>query len=269
MYNLVVTDLDGTLLNTNHRVDDYTKKVLQDLYNANINIVIATGRSYIDAKRVKNQLELPIPMITTNGASLYDFDDTELFKYLIDENIAKSIVNMNYKQYGSDIIINIICEEKWLVNEKISKDHIINEWAEPTWKYEYSTKDSINTKEISKFFFFGEHDELVKLEEYILSNFGNMVNCAFTLPFCFEIFSKKATKGNALIDLAKIKGYDLDKAIAFGDGFNDVEMLKEVKKGFIMENASDELKMKNVELEVIGPNSKSSVARKIKEIFNI
>lgn len=269
MYNLVVTDLDGTLLNTNHRVDDYTKKVLRDLYTAKVNIVIATGRSFVDAMRVKEQLELDIPMITTNGASLYDVDNTELFRYILDEDVAKKIVNMDYKKYGEDIIINIISDEKWIVNEKISKDHIINEWTEPTWKYEFYPKKEVNTKGITKFFFFGEHDELVKLEEYILSNFGDKVNCAFTLPFCFEIFSKKATKGNALIELAKLKGYNLDNAIAFGDGFNDVEMLKVVKKGFIMENASEELKLKNLELEVIGKNSDSSVAKKIKEIFNI
>ena len=108
MYNLVVTDLDGTLLNTNHRVDDYTKKVLRDLYTAKVNIVIATGRSFVDAMRVKEQLELDIPMITTNGASLYDVDNTELFRYILDEDVAKKIVNMDYKKYGEDIIINII-----------------------------------------------------------------------------------------------------------------------------------------------------------------
>lgn len=269
MYNLLVTDLDGTLLSTNHKVDDFTKKTIIDLYNKGVNIVIATGRSYYDAKRVKEDIGLPLAMITTNGASLYDENNNELFKYLLDEDIAYDIVNMDYKKFGKDIIINIICEENWLVNEKIPEEHILNEWTEPTWNYEEVLKSSVNTKEITKFFFFGKHEELEKLEKYILDNYGDRVNCAFTLPICFEIFSNKATKGNALLDLSKLRKFDLDKAVAFGDGFNDVEMLREVKKGYIMENAAQSLKDQNKDIEVIGKNSDSAVAKKIKEIFNI
>lgn len=269
MYNLVVTDLDGTLLNIDHKVDDFTKNIINTLYNNGVNIVIATGRSFYDAIRVKEQLGINIPMITTNGASLYDSDNKELFRYLLPEKVASDILNMDYKKYGKNILINIICDEKWIVNEDISKTHIINEWSEPTWSFEKVDKKDVNTKGITKFFFFGTHEELLKIEKHILDNYSDVVNCAFTLPICFEVFSKKATKGQALLELAKLKNYDLNRAIAFGDGFNDVEMLKEVKKGYIMGNATDKLKEKYSELEVIGDNSNSSVAKKLKEVFKL
>lgn len=269
MYKTLITDLDGTLLNTNHKVDDFTKETLVQLYNRGVNIILATGRSYYDAYRVKLDLGLDLPMITSNGATLFDSDNKELFRYNLDSNVCEYILNLDYKQFGKDIILNTICEEKWLLHDKIDKGHRLNEWVEESWKYIYSGKNDINTEGVSKFFFFGNHDELVNLQKHLQEKFGDRFNSAFTLPFCYEVFSKNASKGIALKKIAELKGFNLDEAVAFGDGFNDVEMLREVKKGYVMSNASEELKKFLTDIEEAGYNKDSAVAKKIKELFKI
>lgn len=71
-----------------------------------------------------------------------------------------------------------------------------------------------------------------------------LVNMAFATLNCLEIFSKDCTKANALCKLSEIKGYNLEKAVAFGDGFNDLEMLNEVKKGLLRNECSWFIKRK-------------------------
>lgn len=64
-------------------------------------------------------------------------------------------------------------------------------------------------------------------------------------------------------------GLTVDEVICFGDGLNDYEMLRRIPNSFIMENALEELKEKLPHLPIIEDSHTDSVARKIKEVFNL
>jgi hydroxymethylpyrimidine pyrophosphatase-like HAD family hydrolase len=46
---VIISDLDGTLLNQHHRISEYTKTVFQELYNQGYLLIVATGRHHLDA----------------------------------------------------------------------------------------------------------------------------------------------------------------------------------------------------------------------------
>ncbi len=73
------------------------------------------------------------------------------------------------------------------------------------------------------------------------------------------------SKGRALEQVAKLKGFDLDDCIAFGDGMNDVEMLSVVKKGLVMADAHPKVKAALPNLEVIGSNTDDAVAHYLEQ----
>lgn len=269
MYKLIISDLDGTLLNSNHKMDSFTKDILHQVHSKGVNFVIATGRTFLDAVRVKNDLGLNVPMITTNGAALYDENNKELYRYDLPKEFITNILKLQYKNFGEDIVMNSIAEDKWYIHDSIDANHKLHEWEEENWKFEYRNKEKIGDLRVSKIFFIGKHEELEKIEKYISNNYSDIVNFAFTLPFCFEIYSKYATKGEALKKLAEIKKYNLKQAIAFGDGLNDLEMLALVKKAYTMKNASPKLKKALSNSEEIGVNYESAVANKLKELFEI
>lgn len=98
---------------------------------------------------------------------------------------------------------------------------------------------------------------MLKLEKVIFDRTNGEVNVKFTHPECLEIFDINATKANAIKKLGLI------------DGFNDYEMLKEAKKGFIMKNAHYSLKEALPHLEIVSSNSKNGVAKKLIELYNI
>lgn len=80
-----------------------------------------------------------------------------------------------------------------------------------------------------------EESQLIKYEAIILEKYRKEINVYLSTPNSLEIVSNKVSKGSALKDVLKSINIGLDESIAFGDGFNDVDMLENVKKGLLME----------------------------------
>lgn len=57
-YKLVACDMDGTLLNSNHSISDYTRTVLSKLLARGVHIIFATGRPFTDVYRIKRRLNI-------------------------------------------------------------------------------------------------------------------------------------------------------------------------------------------------------------------
>jgi len=88
---------------------------------------------------------------------------------------------------------------------------------------EVTTLEELKTKEFTKIFFLGEHDELLELEKEIENITKGEVNIAFVLEHCLEIFSKESDKANAARFLLEKDGLTLKDSVAFGDGCNDCQ----------------------------------------------
>lgn len=269
MYNTVVSDLDGTLLSEDHNIDIETIKLLNLLNKKNIRIILATGRNYADAKRIAEKLNFNPEIITSNGGEVTDSNKNLVFKKVLDKNIVESLMDFDYKKHDNKTYINFIEDEIWSGIEKYDDDNKTLEWQDSNWKFYVKDKDKINTKNCDKVFFIAEHSSLLKLEAELKEKFNDEVNFAFTLPFCLEIFPKNVDKAEGLKTLSKLKRIDFDKTIAFGDGFNDVNMLRLAKLSFVMGNAHSSLKKELRELEVIDSNINKGLQKKLKEIFGV
>ena len=65
---MIAVDLDGTLLNGESKLSDFTKDTIKQISKKGHHVVIATGRPYRMAKDFYDQLELETPMINFNGS---------------------------------------------------------------------------------------------------------------------------------------------------------------------------------------------------------
>lgn len=68
MYQVVASDLDGTLLSPDHTLSPYAKETLKLLTARGIHFVFATGRHHVDVGQIRDNLEIKSYMITSNGA---------------------------------------------------------------------------------------------------------------------------------------------------------------------------------------------------------
>ena len=267
MYKVVVSDLDGTLLNSDQEVSELSKKVIRELLKKGIRFYIATGRAYPDAKQIMESIGIKIPLITANGGVINDKEGNEIYRNNLDEKYRDAILDIYYLSVSDLIHINIYSDNRWFLTDNIRKVNPFEE--DPSYMYEIASLEEIKKRDVTKIFFIGPHKELLKLEKIILDRTNGEVNIAFTHPECLEAFDMGVNKAKAIEKLGEWKGFSLEDVVAFGDGFNDYEMLKYVKKGYIMKNAHYKLKEALPRHEVVTSNSRNGVALKLMEIYDI
>lgn len=120
---------------------------------------------------------------------------------------------------------------------------------------------------VAKAFYLGEIDKIDILEKRLRDRFKDNLTVITSSPHCLEIMKKGVSKGKALEKIVNKLGISLDEVVAFGDGRNDYEMLSMVGKGFLMGNATERLKEKMPNNEIIDTCNNDGVAKKLKEMF--
>jgi Cof subfamily protein (haloacid dehalogenase superfamily) len=253
---VVVSDLDGTLLNPQHKISDYTKSIFQELHNQNYLIVVATGRHHLDAMAIIETLEVPVYLVSSNGARIHSPNKEELFSFNLDSEVVKNALNV---EIDPEITVVLFKENVWQTNRISEKLNAFQ--TELKYKPElvdYKTLEDFGAIKI--FFSCDDHEKLVKLKDAILANSSEYLHHAFSLPTCLEFMDKAIDKAVAIERVLEKEGFTLEEAVSFGDGFNDVQMLSASGKGLIMGNAPALLKETLPNLEVIKTNAEDGVA---------
>ena len=256
---VVVSDLDGTLLNTEHRISDYTKSIFQELHNQNYLIVVATGRHHLDAMAIIEKLEVPVYLVSSNGARIHSPEKEELFSFNLDSDVVKAALNV---EIDPEITVVLFKENVWQTNKVSEK---LNAFQEKL-NYRPELVDYKKLEDfgaIKIFFSCDNHEKLVKLKDAILENSSEHLHHAFSLPTCLEFMDKAIDKAVAIETVLEKEGFTLEQVVSFGDGFNDVQMLSSSGKGLIMGNAPVLLKETLPDLEVIKTNAEDGVAKYI------
>ena len=256
---VVVSDLDGTLLNPQHRISDYTKSIFQELHNQNYLIVVATGRHHLDAMAIIETLEVPVYLVSSNGARIHSPEKEELFSFNLNSDIVKTALSVDI---DPEITVVLFKENVWLTNKLSEKLNAFQ--AELKYHPElvdYKMLEDFGAIKI--FFAHDNHEKLVVLKDAILAKSSNDLHHAFSLPTCLEFMDKSVDKAVAIIKVLEKEGFSLEEAVSFGDGFNDVQMLSTSGKGLIMGNAPALLKETLSDLEIIKTNAEDGVAKYI------
>ena len=262
MFKVVVSDLDGTLLNNQHQISPHTRRTLHRLTAEGIRFIVATGRHHIDVQGIRNALGLEIFLITANGAVVHDKQDNCIYNQTIPPQLAQELVEI---ERLPDIDLHLYQGDEWLVEAE--SPELLAYHKESGFTYRVVDPVTLDKQGINKIFYTGEHPDLVELENRLLTYFGDRLSIAFSTPTCLEAMQKGVNKGNAVKAVLELNGYRLQDAIAFGDGMNDKEMLSMAGKGCVMGNAHQRLKDLLPQLEVIGTNAQDAVPHYLRHLF--
>ncbi|HEY6142621.1 MAG TPA: HAD family hydrolase [Flavobacterium sp.] len=254
---VIVSDLDGTLLNSEHQISDYTKTVFQRLYSENYLIIIATGRHHLDAMPIVEGLGCPVYLVTSNGARIHSPTKELLYSIDIKSDAVKSVLALDI---DSDITTVLFKEKVWQTNKENKKLNSFQKvMTYPPEIVNFNTIEDFSA--IKLLFTHSDHQKLVELKDAILEDHSDEFSAAFSLPFCLEFMDKSVDKSVAILKILDIENYTFEETISFGDGFNDEKMLLSSGTALIMENAVESLKNKLAHLEVIDSNNDDGVAR--------
>ncbi|MDF7670173.1 Cof-type HAD-IIB family hydrolase [Orbaceae bacterium ESL0721] len=258
-FQVVASDLDGTLLTPNHQLSPFTKQTLQSLRKRDIHFVFATGRHHVDVAQMRENMEIDAYMITANGARVHDSQGNLIFSESLDPKIAVEIAQI----CKSDPFVHthIYRGDEWLINRE--DDYSLSFFRDTDFTYKLFNPHNFETDDIAKIYFTvtddNLHSHLVNLQTQLKATYGDKISVAFSTINCLEVMGENVSKGSALKRVVDRLGLSLAQSIAFGDGMNDVEMLQMAGKGCIMQNGSKDLRAKLPDLEVIGSNADDAV----------
>ncbi|UER67596.1 Cof-type HAD-IIB family hydrolase [Borrelia sp. BU AG58] len=268
-YKMLVFDLDGTLLNNEHRVTSLTLKVLSKLRN-DFRIIIATGRRLDEIKDVMEQLkEIDIEkgyMITANGAEVF-LQSNLILRYEIGCDLVREILKLE----RGEIDINLYTLSAWYSDRAI-RSPIMNYFIHKLGiKPVITDLFALQVDSFSKIVYFSQNID-------ILENFGKTIrdrkfkgiHVFYSAQDLLEITNANASKHNAVKNVASLECVDIGDVLAFGDNGNDYEMLKNVGKGVVMRNANEFVKANLPNNEVTKfSNDEDGVAKFLIDFFNL
>ncbi|WP_294703411.1 Cof-type HAD-IIB family hydrolase [uncultured Fusobacterium sp.] len=256
-YRAVVSDLDGTLLNGEHRFSEKTKEIIKKVKESGRKIFIATGRHHLDALKLKKQLGLDSYLISSNGARIHNEHNEVVYEKNIDKDIVDFILS---KECDKNISRHVYTEDHWYVEKE--REEFKRYHQESGFYYTIKNFDEIEKNKVVKIFFISEtHIGLQELESYFEETLKGKVSITLSGPDCLELMAFNVSKGEAIKNVMERLDIPLNEVIAFGDGLNDYEMLSEVGKGLLMGNAAERLKAKLPNNEIIEKNIDDGVAK--------
>jgi Cof subfamily protein (haloacid dehalogenase superfamily) len=265
MHRTVISDLDGTLLNSEHRISDFTRSTLQTLVDKGVRFIVATGRHMTDVQGIRASLGFDCDLITSNGALASDASGKERFDHTLSPEVAEWLIAATHEDRRFDT--NVYTRESWYVNR--IKPELRAFHAESGFACTVTDLQRIAPNRINKIFFVGAHEILADLEVRLKNQCGADASITFSLPTCLEVMAANVNKGNAAREILASYGASLDQAIAFGDGMNDYEMLTMASQGFVMANASLRLKQALPGHARAGHCDEDGVAHKLAALFGL
>ena len=267
MFPVVVSDLDGTLLNKNHQLSARTKEVVQRLSAEGIKFVFATGRHFLDVDKLRSDLGIDMYLITSNGARVHNMAGEKIFEHNIEEDLVPAILSYRH-QLKDKARSNVYQGNSWFIEEELPE--LLEFHARSRFRYQVCDFDGVSSEQVQKIFFVSrEHQHLRPLSDELADKYGDRLSLTYSMPHCFEIMGSGISKASALEEVLKLKGHEFKDAIAFGDGMNDLEMLGSVGKGVLMGNADERLVGELPDNEQIGFCDNDAVANYLAELYGI
>ncbi|OQY06441.1 MAG: hypothetical protein B6I25_03950 [Planctomycetales bacterium 4572_13] len=266
---LFVSDLDGTLLQTDGTLSDYSRKTLTKLLEAGVHFTVASARAWGEIVPVLGDLPLRLPVIAINGAYITDYATgnhrvinniennfaATIYRHILDGGLLPFIVTHNGTEdclYWQD-----------LKNEQMQWYHdILHVHKDKRIRRIEDLKHALTEKVIA-FAVMGPKEDVAALSELLADEYPGLLE-----NFLFEnrhnsghwwltIHDQRSCKSKAIKTLVEMTGHDLKNLTVFGDHINDIKMLKSAGTGVTVDNAEPEVKA--IADKIIGSNDDDAV----------
>ena len=246
---LIVSDLDGTLLGSDHTLHESTVEVLRVLAKQGHHVALASGRHYHDMKVFRDQLDIPAHLISTNGAYVHDPKGTLLAATHVDPEHAKTLINL---PRPPQVRLNLYRESGWHIDAEAP--HLLSLHASTGFSYDVVPPDQMDINGV---------------EEQAHKAHGAALHITYSTIDSLEIMAGGVNKGVALSSLLERLGLTPADCLAFGDNLNDTEMLVLAGEAQVMANAHLDLFDRIKGAERIGHHGEAAVAEWLKKRFGL
>ena len=258
---LFVTDLDGTLLNSEHKLSEFSMNAIKTAMDKGIPVCIATGRSYNDILEIISELDVKPYIISSNGASVYNTDGEKMYSISIPKDQVREIITYLKAQ---NLEFEVADDEYTYITQK-GLD-ILHQELEDVGSVDTKKREELEQDVLGLVLSQGNLKVVPDMEVLLdsiesansvssISAYLNKIHKAmerFTMDkriltfsswkYNFEMTSSDTSKGIALKHLCEHLGIDLSDVAVIGDNYNDLSMIKIAGIKGAMGNAVENIK---------------------------
>ena len=260
MIKLIATDIDGTLLHSDHTHPLELPRILQALKENNILFTLASGRPYITLLHTFDIDTSDLLFIAENGAHVV-YKNKALTIHTLDSNTVKELVNITRK---IPMAYSVLSTPEGAFVENDDPDFIV-ELEKYYFKYTIVPDITNIHCDIVKYTIC----DLAGAEQNSYPHFNSYqddLQISIAGFVWLDMMVKGVNKGNAIREIQASLGISEKETMVFGDYLNDLEMMKSAYYSYAMDNAHSDL-FEAARFRARS-NDEDGVIHKIKEMLN-
>lgn len=242
-FRAIALDLDGTLTNHDKVVTPRTRQALLKAQEQGAIIILASGRPTYGIVPVAECLELE-----KRGGYILSYNGGNIVNAKTGEKL--------FSQFLPDAVIPILykyAREHRYALLGYAGNEIITEMPDDQYVKEESRINKMNIRKVdnlldalephpTKLLMTGDPTDMIKAEEELVEILGEKMDIFRSAPFFLELVPKGIDKAQSLLRLLSKINLTPADLMAFGDGYNDLSMLKLAGVGVAMANAAPEVR---------------------------
>jgi hydroxymethylpyrimidine pyrophosphatase-like HAD family hydrolase len=295
MIRLLALDIDGTLLDSTGQLPEANRKAIALAIDAGVEVALATGRRYDFARPIFEQLPGPLTLILSNGAVVKKHSGETMLRRLLPREVARQVLQA-VPDYRHEAAVTFDRpREGQIIYQSIDWDHPQHHKffaANRPYLAEMNPLEDCLVEDPVQVMFTGRCAEMRELfnelrvgarpgepgaggipsagarkaAALVDDGGGHRYSVALT-EYEFRDFSlvdilqAGCSKGAALEDWARARGYAREEIMAVGDNLNDLEMLEFAGRAVVMGNGIADLKERGWTLT--STNDEAGVARAV------
>ena len=222
-YRLIALDIDGTIRSQEYPLSDRTRQTIARVMEAGVAVTVATGRMFQSARRASSELDISSPIVSFQGAHIADpsTGDVLWHRPLTPEQARAALDAL--APWGLEVMA-------------YHRDQVcVGELTPRMEAYGERNQVEINVvgdlqkfadNELTRLVVVGGEDDIHRLEMELKVGFNSRLYVTRSLPHFCEILNPEGGKDKALAWLCKYLGVPRGQTVAFGNGYNDVQMLE-------------------------------------------
>ena len=236
---LVLSDIDGTILDNNKQLTPGAAGAVQRLYGAGIRFTLASARPPRLTRELVRQLDVREPIACFNGALFVDPDETVLHQLPMAPADAQEVADHVFRS-GFDLWV--YAGTDWYVSNPTGphvehQEELMKCKATPLHTHDMSHFQVLKMVGVSD-----DHDALAKAEVKMAELPCTSISATRSSPYYLDVTDAKANKGQVALTLSEMLHIPTDQIATIGDMNTDVLMFRQTGVSIAMGNALDDVK---------------------------
>lgn len=258
-YRAIFSDIDGTMLNREHQISPRTLTAIRSVISRGIPFILVSARSPLAITSFIDTIGNKLPFIAYNGALILDGEMREIYSMPLDdadlrqlEAELESLPHFSLNYYQGEHWYSPAPDNFWTMREG------------DITKLRASNKPTIQLTSVHKILVMGEASRILTLEKHLRLAYPHL-GIHRSKDEYLEIVNRAATKAPAIQFMENYLGITAEEIIAFGDNYNDLDMLRYAGYGVAMGNAPEDIKAQV--RHVTATNAEDGLAQVLEALF--